>query len=71
MRVSVGGRQLCCGGARERLSPYLDDELCRRERAWLEHQLAWCPRCQRMLGNLRRTVVGLRRLGAPGVRQGR
>lgn len=62
---------LCCSGARDRLSSYLDGELSERERGRLEQHLSWCPSCRRMLTNLRRTVAGLRRLGKRAVTQER
>ena len=46
------------------MSDYLDDELDRSSAAVVERHVRWCPNCRHMLTNLRRTVGGLRALGA-------
>jgi anti-sigma factor RsiW len=66
MRTTARGR-LCCDGACDQLSSYLDGELSERQRARLDQHLAWCPSCRRILTNLGRTMAGLRRLGKRAV----
>lgn len=51
-----------CRRTQRRLSPYLDDELSRRQRRSLERHVQRCPRCQQMLSTLSRAVEGLHRL---------
>lgn len=57
----IARREERCRETRAWLSDYLDGELG-EERAAVERHLRWCPNCRRMLGNLGRTVTGLRRL---------
>jgi anti-sigma factor RsiW len=55
------------------LSEYLDEELAPPDRARVERHVGMCPRCRRVLATLKRTVEGLRALGAepqPGVADG-
>jgi anti-sigma factor RsiW len=47
------------------LSDYLDADLDRAERRRVEQHLGLCPQCRRVLATLRRTLRGLRDLGAP------
>jgi len=51
-----------CRETRADMSDYLDGELEDDAAARLEHHVRWCPNCNRMLENLRRTVGGLRSL---------
>jgi anti-sigma factor RsiW len=46
------------------MSDYLDGDLVPAERERVERHVAFCPRCWRVLSNLRRTVTALRSLGA-------
>ena len=52
--------------APEHMSGYLDGDLAARARARMEHHLAECGDCRRLLAGLRAVVSGLRRLPAPG-----
>ena len=47
------------------LSDYLDRDLDRAERERVEEHVGLCPQCRRVLATLRRTLRGLRELGAP------
>jgi anti-sigma factor RsiW len=47
------------------LSDYLDHDLDPAERERVEEHVGLCPQCRRVLATLRRTLVGLRELGAP------
>jgi anti-sigma factor RsiW len=47
------------------MSDFLDGELAPRRRRRMEHHLAECAECRRLLAGLRRTVDALRRLGTP------
>lgn len=55
----------------DHLSEYLDDDLSAAERHRVEEHTSLCPHCRRVLATLRRTLDGLRTLGArpttPGV----
>ncbi len=46
------------------MSDYLDGGLVPDEQDRVERHVAFCPRCWRVLSNLRRTVTALRELGA-------
>jgi anti-sigma factor RsiW len=46
------------------MSDYLDGELAPAEQDRVERHVAICPRCWRVLGNLRRTLTAVRNLGA-------
>jgi anti-sigma factor RsiW len=57
----------------KRLSAYLDEELPAPAHARVHRHVGLCPECRRVLEALRRTVRGLRSLGAqprPGVAEG-
>jgi anti-sigma factor RsiW len=47
------------------LSAYLDRDLDSAERERVEEHVGLCPQCRRVLATLRRTLAGLRDLGAP------
>jgi anti-sigma factor RsiW len=47
------------------LSEYLDRDLAPEERERVEEHVGLCPQCRRVLATLRRTLAGLRELGAP------
>lgn len=49
----------------QHLSGYLDRELAPGERERLQAHLGVCPQCRRVLATLRRTLEGLRGIGAP------
>jgi anti-sigma factor RsiW len=49
----------------EHLSDYVDRGLDHAERARVEEHVGLCPQCRRVLATLRRTLAGLRELGAP------
>jgi anti-sigma factor RsiW len=49
-----------------RMSGYLDGDLDARARARMEHHLAECQDCRRLLAGLRAVLAGLHRLPAPG-----
>ncbi|MFZ0972380.1 MAG: zf-HC2 domain-containing protein [Solirubrobacteraceae bacterium] len=51
--------------APEHMSGYLDGDLAARARARMEHHLAECGHCRRLLAGLRAVVGGLHRLPAP------
>lgn len=57
--------------ARRHLSDYLDEDLDATARARVERHTHRCPPCHALLDSLRRTLNGLRQLGAttrePGV----
>jgi len=46
------------------LSDYLDADLAEGERWRVEDHVGGCPQCRRVLATLRRTLEGLRLLGA-------
>ena len=46
------------------LSDYLDQGLGPEERERVEKHVVLCPQCRRVLATLRRTLAGLRELGA-------
>jgi anti-sigma factor RsiW len=46
------------------MSDYLDGELAPGEQERVEQHVAFCPRCRRVLANLRRTLTAVRSLGA-------
>jgi anti-sigma factor RsiW len=46
------------------LSDYLDSELDERRRERVENHVTLCPECHRVLATLRRTMAGLRSIGA-------
>jgi anti-sigma factor RsiW len=48
-----------------RMSDYVDGELAPSGRARMDHHLAECDQCRRLLAGLRRTLDGLHRLAAP------
>jgi anti-sigma factor RsiW len=48
-----------------RMSEYLDGELSLPGRGRMEHHLAECQQCRRLLAGLRQTVSALARLSAP------
>ncbi|MGH2952747.1 MAG: anti-sigma factor family protein [Solirubrobacterales bacterium] len=55
------------------LSEYMDQELGPQQASRVEEHVSICPHCQRVLATLRRTLQGLRSLGAepePGVADG-
>jgi anti-sigma factor RsiW len=47
------------------LSDYLDQGLAPEDRERVEEHVVLCPQCRRVLATLRRTLAGLRELGAP------
>ncbi|MGI8726873.1 MAG: anti-sigma factor family protein [Solirubrobacterales bacterium] len=49
----------------QHLSDYLDRELDPGERERIEAHMSVCPQCRRVLATLRRTLEGLRGIGAP------
>jgi len=51
-----------CEHVRSLLSDYADDELGPEERQRVEEHVGFCPRCRRVLGNLRHTLGRLGRL---------
>lgn len=56
-----------------RMSRYVDQELPSRERRRVEEHVGVCPQCRHVLATLKRTVEGLRGLGAeqrPGLADG-
>lgn len=52
-----------CEEVRTLFSDYLDADVDDAERRRVEDHVRFCPRCRRVLGNLRHTLVGVRRLG--------
>jgi anti-sigma factor RsiW len=52
-----------CEEVRTLFTDYLDDELDADGRRRVEHHVGFCPRCRRVLGNLRHTLAGARLLG--------
>lgn len=54
----------------EHLSDYIDDDLTPPERLRVEEHTSLCPHCRKLLGGLRRTLEGLRTLGAQPARPG-
>jgi hypothetical protein len=55
-----------CREIRANMSDYLDGDLDAATAAAVKRHVRWCPNCRRMLGNLSRTVAGLRALQADG-----
>lgn len=53
-----------CEHVRSQMTDYLDDELAEDERRRIERHVRFCPRCRRVLGNLRATIDRLAALGA-------
>ncbi|HTU87254.1 MAG TPA: zf-HC2 domain-containing protein [Solirubrobacteraceae bacterium] len=47
------------------MSDYLDGDLAPAARARIEHHLAECEKCRRLLAGLRGTLGALRRLSGP------
>lgn len=52
-----------CEEVRALFSDYLDADLDPAGRRRVEDHVGFCPRCRRVLGNLRHTLAGVRRLG--------
>jgi anti-sigma factor RsiW len=51
--------------APDRMSDYVDGELASSGRARMDHHLAECDECRRLLAGLRRTLDVLNRLATP------
>lgn len=52
-----------CEEVRTLFSDYLDADVDDAGRRRVEDHVRFCPRCRRVLGNLRHTLVGVGRLG--------
>lgn len=55
-----------CEEVRALMSDRLDDDLDDRTRRRVDRHVRFCPRCRRVLGNLRATIDGLVHLRSPG-----
>jgi anti-sigma factor RsiW len=51
-----------CDEVRALMSEYADGELAPPEQKRVDEHVGFCPRCRRILANLRRTLEGLGRL---------
>lgn len=54
-----------CEEVRARMTDYLDEDLELAERRRVERHVRFCPRCRRVLSNLRVTIDRLAHLDAP------
>lgn len=54
-----------CEHVRSRLTDYLDDDLEPADQRRLERHVRFCPRCRRVLRNLRTTIDRLAHLDSP------
>ncbi len=56
-----------CEEVRARMTDYLDRDLDAAEHRRVERHVRFCPRCRRVLGNLRTTIDKLAGLGSTAV----
>lgn len=56
--------QMSCQELTEVMTGYMERELSAAEATWTEEHLAKCDACRAYLDQLRKTVTGLRALGA-------
>ena len=59
-----------CEEVRSRMTDYLDGDLDDTQHRRVQRHVRFCPRCRRVLGNLRTTIDRLAHLDAPQAAQG-